>query len=256
MPFILTPDVELTRDRNQRVRALEHFRQPYLLAAGARGSLAGLGDAYLAEVAPLYEIGVEELQSLDERDAQLDRKQRERLVRVDVAPLPDGSGTVVYAQRLMNLDVWEAGIAVSILANPLRVVSSRSTYHHDIKVANADVLAKPIKPAAALLGTALGISSRQRQALRIMHRRVFTQLRKSGPCPNPATCARNSPSWCVRSGRTGGWTRYCSPGSLPTAASAARRRFSATYCRAINACSTWRQRLDSTTCPMPGERFA
>ncbi|MGE5111729.1 MAG: hypothetical protein ACM3JB_12785, partial [Acidobacteriaceae bacterium] len=62
--------------------------------------------------------------------------------------------------------VWEAGVAETICPNPLRVVSSRSTYHHDIKVGNEGVLTKPAKPTSERLASALGMG-KDHQALRI-----------------------------------------------------------------------------------------
>src|SRR5439155_1576771 len=63
-----------------------------------------------------------------------------------------------------NLDVWEAGVAISLLANPMRVVASRSTYQHDIKLANPEVIRhqpRPLTPAR--LATSLGFKGRERQ---------------------------------------------------------------------------------------------
>ena len=176
MPFTLTPDVELTRDRDDKVRSMDHLRQPYAAAAGAAlTSLIALGDEYLAEVAPIYDISLSALKTLEDRETGPRLNQQESLVRIDTAPLPDGSGTVVYAQRFMNLDVWQAGVAVTILPKPLRVVGSRSTYHHALKLANTEVLSKKkaTKPTAARIATALGLKGRQRTPVRITSTRLL-----------------------------------------------------------------------------------
>lgn len=168
MAFTLSRDVEITRDQTERVRSLDHPRQPYIAgdAAGGRAGHVGLtatGDAYLAEVAPIYGISPEAIRDLDAPDAQPDLKRPESLHRVDVAPLPDGSGTVAYVQRLFNLDVWQAGIAATILANPLRVVGSRSSIHHGIKVRNQNALKKPVAPRADRVSAALGLERGQKR---------------------------------------------------------------------------------------------
>src|SRR5215469_8813030 len=110
MAINLTPDVEVTRDEYQKVRALDHPRQPFIGEAGARESVAALADAYLAEVASIYEISPKALRNLEPGDSDVNPDESEQLTRTDVAQLPGGSATVAYAQKLFNLDVWEAGV--------------------------------------------------------------------------------------------------------------------------------------------------
>lgn len=109
----------------------------------------------------------EALARLEREDTQPDGAAPDRLVRSPVTPLPDGSATVAYAQRHANLEVWEAGIAVTMLAGPLRVVSSRSSYHHDVTLANASVLDRVPRLTAAQLASALGLRDRGGQRVRI-----------------------------------------------------------------------------------------
>jgi zinc metalloprotease ZmpB len=182
VPFELSGDVEVTRDAREIVRLLDHVRQPFFAARRERVALVDLADEYLTEVAQIYAIDKRALRRLDERDEARvpDAAEPDYLVRAPVTPLPDGSGTVVYGQRHANVDVWEAGVAVSTLPNPVRVVSSRSTYHHDIKIANGDVLREyadvhaevdPAKHAAAL-----GIKGQARRQVRVHSTRPLVYL--------------------------------------------------------------------------------
>ena len=171
MSFQLTADVEVTRDTAGVVRALDHLRRPYLAEAtterAAAASMPDLAARYLADVADIYGVRPPtEEEPDDARRGQPDTSQPDRLVREAVQPLPDGSGTVAYAQLHANVDVWEAGVAISMLASPLRVVASRSTWHHDIKLVNPGVLNRG-DPTADLgeLAAALGLD-RERKHLK------------------------------------------------------------------------------------------
>lgn len=169
MPFQLTADVEVTRDAAGVVRALDHLRQPYLAEAtterAAAALMPDLAARYLADVADIYGVHPPAEEPDDARRGP-DTSQPDRLVREAVQPLPDGSGTVAYAQLHANVDVWEAGVAISMLASPLRVVASRSTWHHDIKLVNPGVLNRG-DPTADIgeLAAALGLD-RERKHLK------------------------------------------------------------------------------------------
>jgi hypothetical protein len=211
MPLELSGDVEVTRDRSDRVTALDHLRQPFAASAGAQANLVDLADEYLQEVAPIYGIASVVLRQVDvgvAASGRPDPSEPDRLVRADVVPLPDGSGTVAYGQRHANLEVWEAGIAVTTLAGPLRVVSSRSTYHHDIKLANAGVLerfrdagAEATDMSGTRVGDAMGMKGRPRQqirthATRLLVYREFCRTRRpaaasrcGGPVGSPTGAA-------------------------------------------------------------------
>jgi len=171
MPFELTADVEVTRDAAGVVRALDHLRGPYPAEATTEQAAAvrmpDLAARYLADVAEVYGVHApaEEAPDVAGR-GRPDRSQPDRLVREEVQPLPDGSGTVAYAQLHANVDVWEAGVAISILASPLRVVASRSTWHHNIKLVNPEMLDRG-DPTADVgeLAAALGLD-RERKRLK------------------------------------------------------------------------------------------
>ena len=174
MAFDISADVEVIRDRAGLVRALEHLRQPYQAPGRADVGLVGLADAYLSEVAGIYGLRADALAQLEPENKQPDRKAPpDRLARAAVAPLPDGSATVAYAQRHVNLEVWEAGIAVTILAAPMRVVSSRSSYHHDVKLANPAVLDRVPRFGATQLAAALGMRGGERQKVRVHATRLL-----------------------------------------------------------------------------------
>jgi zinc metalloprotease ZmpB len=171
----LSGEVDVIRS-GRIVWALDHLRQPFLSSAGARAGVIDLADEYLREVVPIYGIHEHVLRRVAEagEGAAPAASEPDYLVRAEFVPLPDGSGTVAYGQRHGNLPVWEAGVAVSTLPNPMRVVSSRSTYHHDIKLMNPDVLERHHEIEAeeplvdtAKLAAALGVKGRKRGQIRI-----------------------------------------------------------------------------------------
>ena len=79
MAIKLTPDIEVIRDEYEKVRALDHPRQPFSDEAAARAGVVALADAYLAEVAPIYQITSGALRSLESGDSEVNPGESERV---------------------------------------------------------------------------------------------------------------------------------------------------------------------------------
>ena len=183
MPLDLS-GVDVERDANGVVRSLEHLRTPYRSRAAAI-TLEALADEYLLEVAPLYglaEVGPESERRLGDEGGAT---RIAGLLQAAVQPSPGGSGVVSYNQTVSGLPVWESGVAVTVLANPLRAVGSRSTYHGPITVANPKLLqAKPPELTRARLAQALGVPERQRD-LAVEGTRLLVYRYDRGRAPRP-----------------------------------------------------------------------
>ena len=145
MPFEITPDVFVETDDQGIARHLEHIRSPYTAATAGLVQAAPdqLAMQYVRDVAEIYGVPREWLAGL------------EPPVEAGAAP-PDGlflagesgaTGLAVlsFVQRRFGLPIWEAGIAVNVLLDPVRVTSSRSTLH---QVVEGD----PPDPAARYTG--------------------------------------------------------------------------------------------------------
>jgi zinc metalloprotease ZmpB len=158
MPFDLTDNVNAERDDQGNVQHLEHFQQPYV-GVGVGMEADALNDAgipfapattpqalaaqYLQEVAPLYGIDESMLPSSgedfglaadDPGDGGPAGSKLELTEEKDLM----GTTTIAYQQTYNGLPVWEAGVSVTMLPNPLRVTASQSTIHNDVVLPEAD----------------------------------------------------------------------------------------------------------------------
>lgn len=138
MTFRITPNVQIERDAQGIVRHLVHLHEPYTLPAGlAAPSPQALAGQYVRDVAGLY--GVEQ-DALKDLSRQLTGRPTEEGTLLQFAEQKSvmESTVVAYAQTHMGLPIWEAGLSVTMHANPLRATSSLSTYHHAIKMEHVD----------------------------------------------------------------------------------------------------------------------
>jgi hypothetical protein len=144
MAFILSPAIQIERDRTGRVRGLNHLGQPYGPLANVLNAQR-LAETYLHDVATIYGIDPAWLNALAQSPSDvLENVGTElRLRRHDAIT---GTATVSFQQTHFGLPVWQAGFTVSMLTGPLRATGSLSTLHAEIKIA------KPAEDAPCIRG--------------------------------------------------------------------------------------------------------
>lgn len=135
MPFDISHNVEIRRDQDGRVRQIRHLQHPYSahdtdLAAPTARSLAS---AYLHDVAQIYEFSKDLLEDLEAPVGDQLGEAGTRL-QFDVLKSTLNSSVVSYQQTHYGLPIWRAGVRVQLHEAPLRVTSSQSTIHYDVKV--------------------------------------------------------------------------------------------------------------------------
>ncbi len=132
MPFTVTPNVDVERAPNGTVRQIRHLQQPYFVGGLSGRSLAA---QYVQDVAEYYQVPPDALTKLNSPFHPTNRLTNEptRLsFRGEKALV--GTSTFSFVQTLGDLPIWEAGVSVTVQAEPDCVTGSLSTFHHDAKV--------------------------------------------------------------------------------------------------------------------------
>ena len=132
MPFNVTPNVRLSRDGQGIVRQLIHLQEPYAPGGGAVATPKALSAAYLHDTARLYDLDPKWLATLGEAVANEVKKEGTQ-VRFRESKALQNSTVITYQQTFAGLPVWSAHLDVRIHDTPLRVTSSTSFTHHDVK---------------------------------------------------------------------------------------------------------------------------
>jgi zinc metalloprotease ZmpB len=129
MPFNVTANVHVERAPNGTVRQLRHLQEPYLVHTLSGRSLAA---HYVQDVADCYALPRDALTTLESpfRPTNSFTGEPARLhFAGENAVL--ATRTIAFVQTVGDLPIWEAGLSVTIQAEPDRVTSSVSTFHHD-----------------------------------------------------------------------------------------------------------------------------
>jgi zinc metalloprotease ZmpB len=157
MPFNLTPNVHLERAPDGTVRQVRHLQQPYEAIASSPRALAG---QYMHDVAAIYQIPPDALTTLNTQFQSTNNFTAEPVrLRLNGENLFLGTSTISYVQTLGGLPIWEAGLSVT--AQPGRVTSSYSTFHHGAKVQGA---AGDFRPLSLVeIERILGLENRERK---------------------------------------------------------------------------------------------
>lgn len=135
MPFQITPNVKLRRDKSGRVRQIQHLQAPYLPEDNiAASSPQALSASYLTGAAPVFEIPLNTLEHLQEAPLKTPNLELSNELRIVKQKRILGTTTLEYAQTHYGLPVWHSGLAVSIHHEPMRTSSSVSTWKYDVEV--------------------------------------------------------------------------------------------------------------------------
>lgn len=131
----LTSNTFASKDKAGRVRHIEQIGAPFLSSSLDASTPEQLADQYLAEVAPIYQIGNGLLENLSATVPKTPTKADGQLHRTEVKDI-SGSTVVKYVQSFRGLPVWRADFSVHIASNPMRVTSSTSALHESINLGN------------------------------------------------------------------------------------------------------------------------
>ena len=145
MPFDITPNVHIRRDRADIVRLLRHLQAPY--SATPAPTPRALAAAYLRDVAQIYNIDAPLLTTLGERVGWELKDESTRLRLVEEKTIQQTT-VVSYQQTHLGVPVWDARLTVRVHRDPFRVTSSESTIHYGIK-SSARRAPRATGPAAA-----------------------------------------------------------------------------------------------------------
>ena len=157
MPFKLRPSVGVGRDHEtDAIESLEHLEQPYQ-ADEPTDNPKALGSKYLHDVAHIYGIPKSMLENLNDpiRFEPIAEPTSLRFLDERTRAI---TTVVSYVQTVLGLPIWEAGFSITMLPNPLRVVSSTNSIQVNIKIEAPSKQAPyygPIDPS--VLGKLLGL---------------------------------------------------------------------------------------------------
>jgi hypothetical protein len=130
-----SPNVDVGRDKDGRVRVLRHPREGFSAerARLTEPSPRELADAYVRDVVPLYDLTQEETAELA---GAIRREPVEEGVRLkfDQAKTVVDTAVVAYQQTALALPIWQAALQVRMYGDPPQVASSDSTLHYDVDV--------------------------------------------------------------------------------------------------------------------------
>lgn len=139
MAFKITPNVHVVRDKKGVIRHLRHLQEPYRPAEDLiTPKPQKLAADYVHDVASIYEIDDELLVDINKPVEKEPIEEGARLRLVKEKKMLETT-VVSYVQTHFGLPIWEAGVSVTLHSNPLRITSSTSSIHHDIKVEKPDL---------------------------------------------------------------------------------------------------------------------
>jgi hypothetical protein len=166
MPFELTPNVQVRRDRDGHIRQLSHPAQPYRPDAPSIAAFGGadamtprvLAEQYLKDVSDVlgltastdnFAAGFAASPSTAGEDL---RFKEEKAVA--------GATTVSYNQTRFGLPIWDAGVTVRINTRPMQVTGSHNAVHYNVDVERppADAPYMPQRMEAMVVKKLLNLS--------------------------------------------------------------------------------------------------
>ena len=161
MAFTVTSRVHVYKDAQNHIRAMEHIWEPYLRP---QLNLRELAHDYLVDVLETYDIQSEVVDPiLPDLFTLLGTTITSDLtdVRIMGENATLGMNNFTFVQTHFSLPVWESGITLTILEDPIRVTGSASTFHlggtyqtpSDDPPCTADKISEPA--FKNLLGTAV-----------------------------------------------------------------------------------------------------
>jgi zinc metalloprotease ZmpB len=137
MPFDITPDVHLRRDSEGRVRQLQHIAKPYTpqavaLAAAAPSTPRALAEEYLRDIGPILDLAPPVTSNFAAEMAAHPTPDANQL-RFKEEKSNENSTTVSYAQTVLGLPIWNAGVSVQMQTQPLQVTGAHNALHYGVE---------------------------------------------------------------------------------------------------------------------------
>jgi zinc metalloprotease ZmpB len=146
MPFVMTPNVHVRRDRSGHVRQLSHVSEPYRPNA-VDMAVAGLSDQaltprslaeqYLREVAPLYDLAPTTTANFA-ADVTAAPSAAPSELRFKEEKSVGDVAAIAYDQTYRGLPIWDAGMTVRIHTAPMQVTGSSSAVHYGVQATPPD----------------------------------------------------------------------------------------------------------------------
>ncbi len=133
--FSLSPKKYVDRDSLGNITHIEHIQEPYLSASLGEPTPEQLADEYVAAVTQTYKM---DSGLVGEFSAEIPGKPTTSESQLHRAKVKDVAGSIVvdYTQSFRGLPVWGGDFAVHIAPDPMRVTSSTSAVHNEIKLGN------------------------------------------------------------------------------------------------------------------------
>lgn len=158
---ILGKNTHVGKSLNGNINLLRHNQTPYTLqnADLTINSSRELAKRYLQTVNSDYAFDPDLLTTLDEN---LDVKLRSEGSRLRFAQTKQVKNTkvIAYTQTHMGIPIWKAGFNVRMYADPLQVISSQSTVHHEVDLELPQIKTTKTKSRSAALKMTLADSDK------------------------------------------------------------------------------------------------
>ena len=164
MTFEFDDNVQISKDERGNVQVLDHLQQPFVAGAGVSPESAlafdgsaspntphGLANQYLRQVASAY--GIEQNMLSDASSTNgFSAESASTDGKLELADEKEimGTTTVSYQQTYEGLQVWKAGVSVTVQSDPLRVTASQSSVHKDINISPSSLTASSSMTAVQL----------------------------------------------------------------------------------------------------------
>lgn len=137
MGFELTPDIEVRRDAEGRIRQLRHVYRPYAEKGPSAFSEFAvtprrLAEAYLRDTAELFGLSAESTSNFSASVAAAPTHAPVEL-RFQEEKSTGRALTVSYDQTVMGLPVWDAGMTVRINAEAMQVTGAHNATHYGVE---------------------------------------------------------------------------------------------------------------------------
>lgn len=162
---ILGKNVHIGKSLNGNINLLRHNQIPYTLqnAGLSVNSSRELAKQYLQTVNADYDFDPDLLTTLDENLEVRIRSEGSRL-RFALSKQVKNTKVIAYTQTHMGIPIWKAGFNVRMHADPLQVISSQSTVHHEVDLELPKIKTTRTKNPTAALKYSLADSDKNTSA--------------------------------------------------------------------------------------------
>lgn len=134
MPFEVTPNTDVRRDDEGRVRQIRHLQEPYESPIAVSPSAQLLARSYLEDVADLVDFGPEVLTTIGEDISDSSPSSEGSRLRFSHEQTVANTRVLAYAQTHGGIPVFRSGVSVVIDRGPDRVISLANEFRYDVDI--------------------------------------------------------------------------------------------------------------------------